>query len=61
MADSTPAPIAVTIQVATKISGLSHATLYRRAKDGSLPLRRVGGRTLILMRDLEALITGEAA
>lgn len=58
---NSPAPISVTLQDAVPMTGLSIATLYRRAQDGTLPLRKVGGRTLVLVKDLEALITGEAA
>lgn len=54
-------PIAVGIHDAVTMSGLSKPTLYRRAAEGKLPLRRVNGRTLIMVRDLEALIMGEAA
>jgi predicted DNA-binding transcriptional regulator AlpA len=54
-------PIAVSIRNAVAMSGMSRPTLYRRAAEGKLPLRKVNGKTLILVRDLEALIMGEAA
>lgn len=41
--------------------GVHRATIYRWAKDGSLPLKRARGRTFIKVSDLHAFIDGEAA
>jgi excisionase family DNA binding protein len=54
-------PIAVGLNEAAKLSGLGRTTLYRFARNGKLPLRRCGGRTLVLVDDLRKLIETEAA
>jgi predicted DNA-binding transcriptional regulator AlpA len=61
MQDKSLTPIAVSIADAVKISGIGRTTIYAIAKRGDLPLRRVGGRTLVLVDDLVKLIVGEAA
>lgn len=61
MQDKTLTPIAVSIADAVKISGIGRTSLYACAKRGDLPLRRVNGRTLVLVDDLVKLIVGEAA
>ena len=54
------APIAVTLGEAARLSGLSQATLRRRAAEGRLTLRKVGGRTLVLYESLARLLGAEA-
>ena len=54
------APIAVTLGEAARLSGLSQATLRRRAAEGRLTLRRVGGRCLVLYESLVRLLGAEA-
>lgn len=56
-----PDVIAVGFTGAVKISGLGRSTLYNYAKAGKLPLKKVGGRTLIMVDDLRHLIESEAA
>jgi predicted DNA-binding transcriptional regulator AlpA len=56
MQDNHTQPIAVSIADATRICGLGRTTLYAQAKKGNLPLRRVGGRTLVLVDDLRRLV-----
>ena len=51
-------PIAYRIDEAVRVSGLSRSTLYGLNSKGQLEIRRVAGRSLILRRDLEALIAG---
>ena len=57
-----PAPlltaITYTLPDAARMSGLSVATLRRRAADGSLRLIRVGFRTLVCGASLRALLAG---
>ena len=53
--------IAVSFADAAKITGLSRSTLYNYTKAKRLPLRKVGGRSLLLVDDLRNLIVGEAA
>jgi len=54
------APITVTLQEGARLSGLSQATLRRRAAEGRLTLRKVGGRTLVLYESLARLLGAEA-
>lgn len=55
-----PAPLAgaisYTLRDAARLSGLSIATLRRRAKEGLLRLFRVGGRTLVDGASLRRLL-----
>ena len=53
--------LALRINDAVAISGLSRSTLYKLASLGKLRLTRVGGRTLILRADLEALLQAGVA
>ena len=55
-----PDAITYTLQGAAAASGLSVATLRRRAKDGALRLVRVGRRTLVCGRSLRAMLGAEA-
>lgn len=55
------APIAVTVADAQRISGIGRTTLYALAKEGRLPLRKVGRRSLFLVDDLRRVIEAEAA
>ena len=52
--------IAVGISDGVRISGLGRSTLYNFAKAGKLPLRKVGGRTLIMVDDIRRLIETES-
>jgi hypothetical protein len=52
--------LAYTLPDAPKLSGLSAATLRRRAKEGALRLFRVGGRTLVDGASLRRLLGAEA-
>jgi len=47
---------AYTLQDAERLTGLSNATLRRRAKEGLLQLVKVGGRTLAVGDSLRALV-----
>jgi hypothetical protein len=49
-----------TLPGASTLSGLSVATLRRRAKDGSLRLIRVGSRTLVAGDSLRRLLGAES-
>ena len=54
--------LTVTLRDAAAISGLSTATLRRRAREGALETRRIGGRRLIVVASLRRLLgIGEAA
>jgi len=55
-----PSLLTVTLAEAARISGLSPATLRRRAAEGRLTLRRVGGRTLVVYESLVRLLGVEA-
>jgi predicted site-specific integrase-resolvase len=48
--------IAYTISEAVEATGLSRDTLYRRHREGAITMRKVVGRTVIPVADLERLI-----
>ena len=48
--------IAVTLNDAIEMSGLSRSTLYLAFKDGTLVPRKAGKRTLIIVSELKAFI-----
>lgn len=54
-----PDAITYTLHDAARISGLSPATLRRRAADGLLSTHRVGGRRLVNGASLRELLTPE--
>jgi excisionase family DNA binding protein len=51
-----PDALAYGLNDAARLSGLSRATLRRRASEGRLKLVRVGGRTLIPAQSLKRLL-----
>lgn len=51
-----PAPITVTLAGAQSMSGLSRATLLRRAEEGVLETRKVFGRRLVVVESLRRLL-----
>jgi excisionase family DNA binding protein len=53
--------LALRINDAVAISGLSRSTLYKLHADGKLRAVKVGGRRLILRADLEALLQAGVA
>jgi excisionase family DNA binding protein len=56
-ADSTALkPLTVTVATAKKISGLGNTTVWGLIKQGKLEAVRVGRRTLVTFRSLEALL-----
>jgi hypothetical protein len=50
--------LTLTLQRAAAVTGISIATLCRHAKLGRLDLIKVGSRTLVEARSLEALLSG---
>ncbi len=46
----------LSIAEATRIIGIGRSTLYSVIKEGRLPVRKLGKRTLILRADLERFI-----
>jgi hypothetical protein len=52
-------PLAVTFSMAKKITGLGLTTLWKLGKEQRIELVRVGRRTLITFRSLQALLTPE--
>jgi hypothetical protein len=48
--------LAATISESVEISGLSRSAIYRALKDKKLEKRKNGGRTLILVADLERFL-----
>lgn len=53
--------LALSIKEACFQTGLSRSTLYNLAKAGRLPIRKAGGRSLILTADIMALLMGSEA
>jgi excisionase family DNA binding protein len=51
-----PDALAYSLNDAAQLSGLSRATLRRRAAEGALRLVRVGGRTLVPAQSLKRLL-----
>jgi excisionase family DNA binding protein len=52
--------VTLTLQTAAEITGVSIPTLRRHEKAGRLRLLKVGGRTLVEARSLEAMLFGQA-
>lgn len=46
----------ITLQLASEISGVSRASLYRLATANKITLRRLGGRVLVPTKELTRLI-----
>ena len=53
--------LALRINEAVIATGLSRSSIYKLASLGKLRLTRVGGRTLILREDLQALLQAGGA
>jgi excisionase family DNA binding protein len=56
-----PEPRTFKIEEAAHILGISRAGAYARAKDGSIPVIRLGGRVLVPRAAFERLLAGEQA
>jgi excisionase family DNA binding protein len=59
--DETPLPrasqlLAYRIEDAAAAIGISRSTMYEFVKDGRIPARKIGSRTVIRRRDLEAFL-----
>jgi excisionase family DNA binding protein len=48
--------LAATINETVEMSGLSRSAIYRAIKENRIPKRKNGGRTLILVSDLERFL-----
>ena len=55
---SDPPKLAYSIKEACQVTSLARSTLYNHISSGRLQIVRVGGRTLVPAKALEALITG---
>lgn len=53
--------IALTIKEACFAASLSRSTIYNLSRAGKLPIRKAGGRSLILREDLLNLLRGQEA
>ena len=47
---------ALSIAETTRILGIGRSTLYNLIKDGRLPVRKLGKRTLVLREDLNKFV-----
>jgi hypothetical protein len=54
-------PITVTFPTAKKITGLGLTTLWKLVKEKRIEIVRIGGRSLITYRSLQALLTPTAS
>jgi len=50
--------LAYDLKTASAVCDLSRMTLFRRIKDGTLKSRLIGGKRLILAKDLHSFLTG---
>jgi excisionase family DNA binding protein len=50
-------PLAVSIQEAAKMAGVSRSTVYGAIKSGELKLRKLGSRSLVLTAELHDWLT----
>ncbi|MER9755414.1 helix-turn-helix domain-containing protein [Mesorhizobium sp. M0166] len=48
--------LAATINETVEMSGMSRSAIYRAIKENRIPKRKNGGRTLILVSDLERFL-----
>jgi excisionase family DNA binding protein len=55
----TPEQLAASVPDVALMLGISSATAWKRVKDGSIPSIRLGGRVLVPLARLEALLAGE--
>lgn len=55
----TDTPIAYRVPQACKASGIGRTKLYELMRSGALPVKRIGGITLIRRADLEALLASD--
>jgi excisionase family DNA binding protein len=60
MATATVRREAVSVEEAARILGVSRRSAYRHAKTGALPTVRIGGRIVVPIHRLAALLDGEA-
>lgn len=58
--DTASAGRVVSVKGASKQLSLSRSTLYKRIADGTLEVRRIGKRTLVLQDSIDRLINGSA-
>ncbi|MEQ7011002.1 helix-turn-helix domain-containing protein [Actinopolymorpha sp. B17G11] len=49
-------PALISVPDAAKILGLSRASAYRYAKDGDLPVQRLGGRVYVITAKIRHLL-----
>jgi excisionase family DNA binding protein len=54
---SRPEPLAVTVQEAIRVSGLSHSTIYELIKEGKLRTNKVAGRRLVFFESIKELLS----
>lgn len=53
---SSPAPLAVSVETAAHMLGISRATAFTYVRSGEIPSLKLGGRRLVRVRDLEAVL-----
>jgi predicted DNA-binding transcriptional regulator AlpA len=51
-------PALIAVPVAAELLGLARASAYRYAKNGELPVKRLGGRVYIITAEIRPLIEG---
>jgi excisionase family DNA binding protein len=49
-------PLALQVHDAVRVSGLGRSSLYEAIRNGRLPIRKAGRRTLILADDLKRFV-----
>jgi excisionase family DNA binding protein len=51
-------PLAYSVNDALRLLGIGRTKFYALVKNGAIPTRKLGTRTLVLAKDLEAFIDG---
>lgn len=55
------APLAVSVERAARLCGVSHATAYRMTQDGTLRVVRLRGTLRVPMAAIDELLAGDQA
>lgn len=55
----TEAPLATSVEHAGRLLGIGRNSAYKAVRDGDIPSVRIGGRILVPMARLRALLDGE--
>ncbi len=57
--DTAPAPLAVDVKEAARLTSFGKTKIYQMLEDGTLPSKKIGRRRVIPYSALKALVEGE--